>query len=490
MASAQGRAFSGTSVWDLNPTDVLDAADGPDPYDFDLVVLFDQSFESGTIQREYHCSNDRLLRVSGTAATGATYARESDAAYGERLRTGQDPNCPPNEGRIVPAREMDYERTRRRINLLGRFGVWKDIELHVFVPIVLHDQISLEMASHGERANARELLSYCAGGDCSQSSVFRTTATGEPDYLNSFFVLPNKSVIRAAIDNPTIGAWWAPFNHERDDTQATWRIGIDYTLNVVDRMLPGVAERVGQGYDELRLSTAMSRRFSVMDPFVEFSYSFSNVIETSSSPFESLGGGQTLDEPGDRLGLRFGSSVVPWEDKEQDQWFGLDFGGEFIYQFEGRDYTPLFTALGSSDCNTYVETDAQGNVTDRCRLTMLKGFYPNGQPRYTEGITDVEQFGVLRGWFGMTLQAFRLVRFQARAVLAHQMNHFLTFADAGRDNGEQGVIDGVSYNKGTIDPGTSEENPLFGQDMDLAGTRFRLSSHLDFGFFFTGMMTF
>jgi len=477
-AQAQGRAFTATRVWDLHPTDVLDAADGPDPYDFDLVVLFDQSSESGTIQREYHCSNANLLRMSDTGVP----QRQSDDT--------PDGNCSPTEDKIVSAREMDYERVRRRINLLGRFGIWKDIEFHAFVPIVLSDQITLEMASHGEREGALSLQSYCDGDKCSQSSVYRSTQTGETDYLNSFFVLPNPSKERAALDNPTLGVWWAPYNHERDDVVATWRLGLDYTLNVVPRMTADSADRVGQGYDELRLSTAMSRRFSVMHPFVEFSYSFSNVIETSSSPFEDLGGGQTLDEPGDRLALRFGSNVVPWEDPELEQWFALDFGGEFIYQFEGRDYTPLFSALGSSPCRTYVETDATGAVTDRCRLTMLKGFYPNGDPRHTDGITDVEQFGVLRGWFGISLQAFRMVRFQARAVVAHQMNHFLTFADAGKDNGEQGVVDGVSYNRGTIDPGTSEENPLFGQDMDLAGSRFRLSSHLDFGFFFTGMMTF
>ena len=41
-----------------------------------------------------------------------------------------------------------------------------------------------------------------------------------------------------------------------------------------------------------------------------------------------------------------------------------------------------------------------------------------------------------------------------------------------------------------IDEGTEEENPVFNRDMDLAGSRFRLASHLDFGFFVTGAATF
>ena len=468
-ALAQGRAFSATSLWDLHPTDVADAADGPDPYDFDLAVWFDQSMESGTIQREYHCSNQPLLRP----ADGGGYTRPDDNT--------PDGNCSPTEDRIVSARELDFERVKRRIQVLARFGIWKDIEFHVALPIVLGDQIKLTMASQSDKPGSLPLLPYCGGPECSQSSVYRENKDGESDEGNSFFLLPNTSPKRAALSDPTIGVWWAPFNHERDDVVATWRLGVDYTLNVVDRMQPESADRVGQGFDELRFSTAMSRRFAVMRPFLEVSYSIANLIETDSTPFHDFKKGQTLVEPGDQMGLRFGSQVVPWEDPALEQWFALDFGGEFVYQFKGRDYTPLYTALGTSACNSI----------PGCELTQLSGMQSDGTtPMRTTGITDVEQFGVLRGWFGLTLQAFRMVRFQARAVVARQFSHFLTFADAGRDNGVQDEGQDAIHNDGIIDPGTDEENPVFNEYMDLAGSRFRLSSHLDFGFMFAGIMTF
>ena len=473
-AQAQSRAFSGFSPWDLHATDVLDAADGDDPYDFDLFVLYDQSMETGTIQREYHCSNERLLFPQGAGGFGTAAAPTTDG------------NCDDGEPGIVSAREMDYERRRRRVNVLTRFGIWKDVEFHAFFPVVLSDKSTLSMASQSDRPGSLPLQAHCetipgATTDCSQSSVYREDATGRPDDTHSFFRLPNESPERAAMDNPTLGVWWAPYNDERDDTIATWRLGLDYTLNVVDKVKPDDKKGVGQGYDELRVSTAFSRRFEVMRPFMEVSYSLSNLIEPNSTPFDDYGNGQTLVEPGDRLALRFGSDVAAWEDASLGQAFTLDFGGEFVYQFEGRDYTPLYSALGSSACNDL----------DACTLTQLAGREVNtNNPLHSDGITDVEQFGALRGWVGLDVQAHRNFRIKARAILAHQLAHFLTFADAGRDNGQQDQGPTPQHNAGVIDEGTEEENPVFNRDMDLAGSRFRLASHLDFGFFVTGAATF
>lgn len=480
-AYAQSRAFSAFSPWDLHSTDVLDAADGKDPYDFELYAMFDQSFETGTIQREYHCSNDRVLVPQDDGTYRSTPKGQAGLA--------NDGNCDSGEDRIVSARELDYERIRRRLNLLARFGIYKDLEFHFFLPIVLLDKSTLKMASQSDRPGSLPLEAHCTadvGGaaTCSQSSVYREDENGNYDDVNSFFNLddPDISPERAAVDNPVLGVWWAPYNDERDDTVATWRLGLDYTLNVVDRVKADSKDAVGQGYDELRASTAFSRRFEVMRPFLEVSYSLSNLIEPSSTPFPEYGGGQTLVEPGDRLAVRFGSDVMAWEDQSLGQWFNLDFGGEFVYQFEGRDYTPLFTALGSSACNDNPD----------CSLTKLAGTEPsnNQVSLRSKGITDVEQFGALRGWLGFDVQPHKNVRFKARAVLAHQLAHFLTFADAGKDNGRQDVGETPTYNRGIIDPDTEEENPVFNQHMDLAGSRFRLASHLDFGFFVTGAVVF
>ena len=85
-----------------------------------------------------------------------------------------------------------------------------------------------------------------------------------------------------------------------------------------------------------------------------------------------------------------------------------------------------------------------------------------------------------------------MVRFSVKGLIAHQLSHFLTFADAGKDNGEQDMTTSGSarYNAGIIDPGTEEENPVFNENMDLAGSRFRLASHIDFGIVVAGAMTF
>ena len=264
-AAAQGRAFSGTTPWDLHATDVADAADGDDPYDFDLFVMFDSSHESATIQREYHCSNRAILRP--TRAGG--FERRPDES--------QDGNCI-DDDRIVSARELDYERTRQRINLQARFGIYKDLMLHAFVPIVVGDQVKLAMADQSDRPGSLPLRAFCIDGTCSQSSVYRETEDGNPDLHHSFFQLDYSGPRRAALDNPTLGLWWAPYNDERDDTVAAWRLGVDYTLNVVPRMTPTDGGRVGTGYDELRASMAFSRRYAVLAPYLEVSYSISNLM--------------------------------------------------------------------------------------------------------------------------------------------------------------------------------------------------------------------
>ena len=66
---AQGRAWSGTNVWDLTATDVIDAGDGEDPYDFDLHVLFDMSFENSWAHFcIHHFNQDGIVREKSRLA--------------------------------------------------------------------------------------------------------------------------------------------------------------------------------------------------------------------------------------------------------------------------------------------------------------------------------------------------------------------------------------------------------------------------------------
>ena len=116
-------------------------------------------------------------------------------------------------------------------------------------------------------------------------------------------------------------------------------------------------------------------------------------------------------------------------------------------------------------------------------MTKLAGADPaNAQVSLrSDGITDVEQHGVATTWFAARVGLPAELEAWLRLTASHQSNHFLTFADAGKDNGRQDVGDFPTYNRGIIDPDTDEENPVFNEHLDLAGSRMRLASHLAVG---------
>ncbi len=451
-------------------TDVLDAADGDDPYDFNLEVSYERDEQWGLIQREYHCTNTRW------AEDGSPYQLEPGSP------AGYDANCA-DADRIVTAREMDYRRTVNLMNLVARFGIWHDLELRVKAPFVISDRTTLDMAGTGGDPKAKPVQAFCTRGqDCSPSSIYRTDAAGVPDAANSLFTLPNESPERSGLGDMSFSLLWAPWNAERDDTVATWQMEIAY-LAPTASVMTADNTAVGRKMHELTFATRMSRRFSKMDPYLGFDFTL--VLNSSKSLFKDYGEGQTLVQPGNRFGIVFGSEIVPWENPKKHQRFTLDFGGRFGYQFEGRDYSPLFSALGTSTCN---------DPASGCSLTTPNG-PSSGTAEPTDGITDLEQYGQVWGWFGFNVQAAQFVKFRAQVSVSHQFAHFLTNADSGKDNGreETEIIDGQEtpkYRAGFIDPGTSEENPVFNPNYDMMGRRLRLAEHLDLNAFFTAAITF
>jgi len=465
-------------------TDVLDAADGDDPYDFNLEVTYDHQEAWGLIQREYQCSNTRVDAQGNTTTLSPSQA-------------GYDPNCVKGD-RLVNAREMDYRRTVDTVNFLARFASWRDLELRVLLPYIASDQTTLSLAGTGGDPGLKPIKAYCVKGqDCSPSSIYREDAAGNPDVLNSLFQLPFTGPDRGGIGDMEFGLWWSPWNAERDDTVATWMLGINYLAPTAEVMqagqtVDGVLQEgtgLGRKVHELTFTTRMSRRFSKMDPYLGFDFTL--VLNDRKSLFDDYGRGQTLITPGNNFAIAFGSEVVPWENPQKHQKFSIDFGGRFAYQFEGRDYSPIFDALGASTCSDSARrAGAQG-----CTLTTLKGTGPGSDIMLANGITDVEQYGEVWGWFGFNVQASRFVKFRTQVNISHQFDHFLTSADSGKDNRktEFQVVDGVEvprYRPGFIDPGTEEENPTFNSNLDMIGRRLRLAEHLNLTAFVTAALTF
>jgi hypothetical protein len=90
-------------------------------------------------------------------------------------------------------------------------------------------------------------------------------------------------------------------------------------------------------------------------------------------------------------------------------------------------------------------------------------------------LTTVEQYMTLGGSLSVYFQPVK--NFQLRVVSGaeYQFDHFLTFADRGKD------LDG----NGRIDPQLGEKSPTFDDNTDKPGSRLRIIDSMVFSLMFT-----
>ena len=104
-----------------------------------------------------------------------------------------------------------------------------------------------------------------------------------------------------------------------------------------------------------------------------------------------------------------GAAFIPWEHRGSWQRFSVDVRARATYVSEGRDYSPLYDALGTST-NPYLS------------IPNLEGI-PGGGTALRDtpfnGLTDVQDHGEFGGTIALELQAARYVT-----------SHLITVTDA------------------------------------------------------------
>jgi hypothetical protein len=149
----------------------------------------------------------------------------------------------------------------------------------------------------------------------------------------------------------------------------------------------------------------------------------------------------------------FGMEITPWEVPAEFRKFVISFGGGATYVSEGRTYTPLFDALGTSK---YFETNADINDSG------TTGDIPEEDAALAawNGMTDIENYSVFFGKLNLSIQPAKYVKFNLGVNLGHESEHFITKTDqcpAGK------VVNGECTNY----------NPGHRPEVDKPGTRFR-----------------
>ncbi len=350
---------------------------------------------------------------------------------------------------ILDTRQLAVKESMNVLNIDLRTGLYKDLELSLTLPIVFGWSTSVSNDDGVGQGNSLV--------DTGQNAT-------------SLFSMPYDSPSRAGVGDLSLGLKYAVFNQARNGRFPTWVVSFDYQAPTGTARKAGEPS-VGSGIHQITLGTAISRRFGKWaEPYMRVRGNLR--FPAGSSPFQNLVVTQTRVGPGHSIGVEFGSEFFPWrEPTKEGSYVSIAVGVLGEYVFDGREYTELFDALGTSGCQA-----ASG-----CQLTRMTRHKeptgttfvdpPAGQPRVTDGTTDVERYGRLGATVGVTYQPIRWVRLRLDFTYTRTTSHFITFADAGKTdlNGDGEIDHGKNG-------GANEFSPYYNENFDDYGRRFRVDA--------------
>lgn len=415
----------------LNETavDLLEVAssfDTNDDFDINLRLSFDHQSRSAPIRRESNIAQPGLT-------TGGYTANTMDVAtYHESTQ------------RLIP-----------EINI----GLFRDLQLSVRMPVIL--------------ANNRSLTEL--GGSASQP-ITTSGFVGEQLFSPNF-----ESPTRSGIEYLAVGLDFAVMNQFRNPSRPNWVIGVEGRFNVSEPMhacteapaegqvkcaydadinrngknevlgdinddfgpFAGATEGdfdgdrgpgVSRGTTALEAHAYVSKRLGYIEPYtgVEALFEFQG-SDTAYGPFDLEG--TLVNHPPLRGTVVAGVAIIPWEQPENYRRISMDFRVQGTYVSEGRDYSELFDALGSSDAESLrlpnysaYTLNTSGTPADIARNPSVVD--PNSERVNFTGLTDVQQHGDYEFKAQFTWQASRYVKFDVGSAWRVIQEHFITMDQA------------------------------------------------------------
>jgi hypothetical protein len=458
-------------------TSVVDAFDDDDKFDLHLSLGFAQSWKSGKVLRE---STSSLPQFSSGGFTS---------------------------GNMNVA---TYSQTTSRLLTRADIGLYKDIALIIRMPVILSYDQSL-----GD-----------LDGSAAHTSITTAGAPGE-----QLFSVPFKSPTRSGIEYLAVGVDVSPMNQTRDRTKPTWTLGVEGRFSVSEPMHPcgnstglnlpgpqqscanttdinrngvnsefpdndvgnlegtnfsgGKSKGISRGTTGLEAHTFISKRVKYIEPYSGFIALFE--FQNANSEYGATDlQGSLVNHPPFQGTLLGGIAVYPWEVRDQFQRIELDFRASGTYRSEGRDYSPLFDALGSSDAPSLRRPNfaAFNENTDPATKALAPSVVNKGSQKvYMTGITDVQQHGIYTLSSQVTFQAGEYVKFRLGGAFTAEQGHIITLdqpcnPDFSNNSGASGPCRQVTTTTATS--GTSPSsitgipNPNYRAVIDAPGRRFRV----------------
>ena len=363
-------------------TDVVDSFDDQDPFDISISLGF-----------EFSAKQARIPRESSVYAPGLT----TGGYISRTLGVGQYSE---STAKLIP-----------RVDV----GLYKDLALYVRTPVILKNSRSIEALDEGSSPAA---LAGAPGQD-------------------PLFALPFEAPDRSGLEYLAIGIDLGVLNQARDRSKPTWVFGAETRISVGEPMHacnagaslacahPGDINRDGQfspeitGADGLALESnavaereagvtrgtiglevhsLMSKRIKYIEPYGGFSALVE--FQQSSSDFGATDlQGALVNHPPLVGTVSLGMMIIPWENRERFGRLTFDVRFDGSYKSEGRDYSELFDALGSSTESTlrapkwarFTDNPAcNGNIGADCPRSVVD---PSSEKTYFTGLTVTEAYG-------------------------------------------------------------------------------------------------
>lgn len=432
--------------------DVADAFDDEDPFDLNVRLGYRHEYTYANIQRE----NGGLI-----------------------------PGADPHRGAQNWV-DIAHSTTSRNILDLGLdIGIFRDLAIFANMPIILSDDRRLGPVAGGP--DPTPFLQADADGD------------GNPANDAPLFSVPFDSPTRSGLDYIEAGLVWSIFNQHRERELPTWLLMVSGRFNVGDPVIPCTAGTQGcrnwtqsggtwsfadggtdagetRGTNALRIETRSSWRSGYVEPYAGLSFQ----IEWPANAerfFLPAGNIQGFinDQPPIVGEFTGGLAIHPWEDRSSFQRFTIDLRFMGRYTSEGRSYSALFDALGTSTNPYLTELTLEGTPDPGTDLRTVP---------FT-GLTDTAPYASLGGRVGLQMRAAQLVQFQLGLGVWYIEPHVITFTDACNPNVTD--IPPTDPRVGTCRRGIV--NPHHRTVIDLPGRTFRQNEgvQLDLSFQVMGM---
>ncbi|MFH1438760.1 MAG: hypothetical protein ABIJ56_23825, partial [Pseudomonadota bacterium] len=397
--------------------------------------------------------------------------------------------------KVLQAKEITHF-----LNITGLFGIYHDLHLKLELPVVLQRTNKLSVHEDIDEATAKELLK-------------------DPDG-NPMFNIPFTSADRSGIDYFVTGLEWGIMNQSRNESHPDWNIYIEGLWGVGAIMKPAGSTDIdgdlgygdpgiSRGNLSLRGGTRMSKRFKYINPYFGFEFLFEFPQREAPYPYNNatVYDGQVNVMPPMRGYIHFGMEVIPWEKpaRQQKLFFDLMFIGGYVS--EGRDFSVLSDALGTSNnpylnyykgspdwwenkvgTEHFIDTWNQNyGPGDQLCWNDVTGYYEEcgrggeeydwyGKEHWT-GLTDQENYGTFGGRFTIGFITSKWFKIMAGVQVRYNQPHFITFADQCNSGSYEEYADGSSNCViGGHSSGVSSYNPDYRAILDEMGNRFKISS--------------